>query len=227
MLEAEKEDLQVNCAVMKAEKHNAISALETYKKKQQNVTEEMAHLYKLNSEQAIKITDFEKEKKLNTEEFAYLYKTKNDQAEKLKEFEKQETDLSQFHKTISDQAIKISELEKQEELSTSIDIEPETGLDWTVIIGIVIIGTIIIGIGKNFTHKNNQERMEEFSQVQRPQPRRARSQISTDSYLWLWLYGYGRSTLKPFQSVRGTPRIQKLPPRRTSRRRATANLPDW
>merc|ERR1711936_1146890 len=40
-LEKEKDDLQVNCAVLKAEKHNAISALETVKHKQQNVTEEI------------------------------------------------------------------------------------------------------------------------------------------------------------------------------------------
>ena len=127
-LEAANEDLKVNVAVMKAEKHNAISALENYQKKQQNVTEEMAHLYKLNSEQAVKITEFEKEKKLNTEEFAYLYKTKNDQADRLAKLEQQEKDLSQFHKTISDQAIKISDLEKinttnQERLASATENE--------------------------------------------------------------------------------------------------------
>jgi len=101
----------VDYAVMKAEKHNAISALETFKVKQQNITDEMGHLYKLNSEQAVRITEFEKEKKLNAEEFAHLYKTKKEQAARIKELEKGEKDLTQFHKTISDQAVKISELE--------------------------------------------------------------------------------------------------------------------
>lgn len=110
-LELENEDLKVSLAVMKAEKHNAISALEAFKTKQQHVTDEISHLYKLNSEQAVRITEFEKEKKLNAEEFAYLYKTKNEQASKIKEMEKDQKDFSQFHKTISDQAVKISELE--------------------------------------------------------------------------------------------------------------------
>ena len=66
---------------------------------------------KLNSEQAVRITEFEKEKKLNAEEFAHLYKTKKEQAARIKELEKGEKDLTQFHKTISDQAVKISELE--------------------------------------------------------------------------------------------------------------------
>ena len=110
-LELENEDLKVSFAVMKAEKHNAISALEAFKTKQQHVTDEISHLYKLNSEQAIRITEFEKEKKLNTEEFAYLYKLKNEQATKIKELEKDQLDFSQFHKTISDQAVKISDLE--------------------------------------------------------------------------------------------------------------------
>ena len=110
-LEVENEELKVDFAVMKAEKHNAISALETFKVKQQNITDEMGHLYKLNSEQAVRITEFEKEKKLNAEEFAHLYKTKKEQAARLKELEKGEKDLTTFHKTISDQAVKISELE--------------------------------------------------------------------------------------------------------------------
>ena len=110
-LELENEELKVSFAVMKAEKHNAISALEAFKTKQQHVTDEISHLYKLNSEQAIRITEFEKEKKLNTEEFAYLYKLKNEQATKIKELERDQKDFSQFHKTISDQAVKISELE--------------------------------------------------------------------------------------------------------------------
>ena len=110
-LEVENEELKVDFAVMKAEKHNAISALETFKVKQQNITDEMGHLYKLNSEQAVRITEFEKEKKLNAEEFAHLYKTKKEQAARIKELEKGEKDLTTFHKTISDQAVKISELE--------------------------------------------------------------------------------------------------------------------
>ena len=110
-LEVENEELKVDFAVMKAEKHNAISALETFKVKQQNITDEMGHLYKLNSEQAVRITEFEKEKKLNAEEFAHLYKTKKEQAARIKELEKGEKDLTTFHKTISEQAVKISELE--------------------------------------------------------------------------------------------------------------------
>ena len=110
-LEVENEQLKVDFAVMKAEKHNAISALETFKVKQQNITDEMGHLYKLNSEQAVRITEFEKEKKLNAEEFAHLYKTKKEQAARIKELEKGEKDLTTFHKTISEQAVKISELE--------------------------------------------------------------------------------------------------------------------
>ena len=112
-LELENEELKVSFAVMKAEKHNSISALEAFKNKQQHVTDEIAHLYKLNSEQAVRITEFEKEKKLNTEEFAYLYKVKNEQASKINELEKDKKDFSQFHKTISDQAIKISELQSK------------------------------------------------------------------------------------------------------------------
>ena len=112
-LELENEDLKINYAVMKAEKHNAISALENFKNNQRNVTDEIGHLYKLNSEQAVRITEFEKEKKLNAEEFAYLYKIKNEQANKIKEIEKDHTELSQFHKTISDQAIRISELQAE------------------------------------------------------------------------------------------------------------------
>ena len=112
-LEVENEELKVSFAVMKAEKHNAISALETFKVKQQNATDEMGHLYKLNSEQAVRITEFEKEKKLNAEEFAHLYKIKKEQATRIKDLEKEEKDLTQFHKTISDQAVKISEMESQ------------------------------------------------------------------------------------------------------------------
>ena len=120
-MEVENEELKVNFAVVKAEKHNAISALDTFKTKQQHVTDEIAHLYKLNSEQAVRITEFEKEKKLNTEEFAFLYKVKNEQVAKIKELEKGEKDFSQFHKTISDQAIKISELQaKNKETEESL-----------------------------------------------------------------------------------------------------------
>ena len=120
-MEGENEELKVNFAVVKAEKHNAISALDTFKTKQQHVTDEIAHLYKLNSEQAVRITEFEKEKKLNTEEFAFLYKVKNEQVARIKELEKGEKDFSQFHKTISDQAIKISELQaKNKETEESL-----------------------------------------------------------------------------------------------------------
>ena len=120
-MEVENEELKVNFAVVKAEKHNAISALDTFKTKQQHVTDEIAHLYKLNSEQAVRITEFEKEKKLNTEEFAFLYKVKNEQVARIKELEKGEKDFSQFHKTISDQAIKISELQaKNKETEESL-----------------------------------------------------------------------------------------------------------